>query len=56
MQIRKEKNIFRPDMINLLMQVRAGTLKHQSDEKAKDQEGFATVEESEVGKVTVNRT
>lgn len=53
---REEKNIFRPDMINIMMQVRDGTLKHQADEKKNEHEGFATVEESDVGKVVVNRT
>ncbi|KAG4072707.1 hypothetical protein HA402_001819 [Bradysia odoriphaga] len=56
MKYRKEKNIFRPDMINIMMQVRDGTLKHQTEEKKKEQEGFATVEESDVGKLLVNRT
>lgn len=57
MEVRKNNNIFRPDMINILMQIREGTLKHQTnDEKTKDKDGFATVDESEVGKVTVNRT
>lgn len=55
MKYRKEKNIFRPDMINIMMQVRDGTLKYQSDDGKKEQEGFATVEESEVGKIAVNR-
>lgn len=56
MEIRKEKNIIRPDMINLMMELREGTLKHQLDEKTKEKEGFATVEESEIGKTSVNRT
>lgn len=55
MKIRKEQNIFRPDMINMLMQVRDGTLKYQSEEKKTNDEGFATVEESAVGRVSVNR-
>lgn len=56
MEVRKSHNIFRPDMIQLLMQVRDGTLKHQkTDEKSKEKEGFATVEESHVGQVSVNR-
>lgn len=56
MKVRKENNIHRPDMINLLMQIREGTLSHQADEKRDEQEGFATVEETDVGKMTVNRT
>ncbi|XP_031624496.1 probable cytochrome P450 9f2 [Contarinia nasturtii] len=53
MEIRKKNKFFRPDMINMLMQVREGTLK--SDENVKEKEGFATVEESEIGKLTVKR-
>lgn len=55
MEVRKNRNIFRPDMINILMQVREGRLKYQNDEKAVQKDGFATVEESDVGKVTVTR-
>lgn len=54
-KIRKEKNNFRPDMINIMMQVREKTSKHQAEDKRKEQESFATVEESDVGKVSVNR-
>ncbi|XP_065080348.1 cytochrome P450 9e2-like isoform X2 [Ochlerotatus camptorhynchus] len=46
---REKLGIVRPDMVNLLMQARKGTLKHQQ-EKEQQQEGFATVQESEVGK------
>lgn len=56
MEVRKENNIYRPDMINIMMQVREGTLKQETDDKKKENDGFATVEESEIGKVTVNRT
>lgn len=45
---RERKNIVRPDMINLLIQARKGKLKHE-DEDA-DQEGFAVVQETHVGK------
>lgn len=56
MQIRKEKNIKRPDMINTMMQIRDGTLHNQADEKKeKEKDGFATVEESDVGKMAVTR-
>lgn len=55
MEIRKKNNIYRPDMINILMEIREGTLKHQAGEKERDKEGFATVEESDVGKVIVKR-
>lgn len=55
MQIRKEKNIFRPDMINILMQVRQGSLSHQSNENNL-KEGFATVTESQnVSKSAIKR-
>lgn len=57
MEVRRKNNIFRPDMINILMQVRAGTFREQIDEKSKEtDDGFATVEESDVGKATVTRT
>lgn len=54
MRTREEKGIFRPDMIELLMQAKKGSLKHQQKEEPKQEsgqaEGFATVEESHVGK------
>lgn len=45
---REDNNVFRPDMINLLMEARKGTLEHvvEQDEDV----GFATVHESDVGK------
>lgn len=55
MEFRKKNNIFRPDMINIMLQVRDGSLKYQEDDKSKElNEGFASVEESDVGKVSVN--
>lgn len=43
---RESKNIFRPDMINIIMQVRKGSLnKDVQDEKLDSSEGFATVAE-----------
>lgn len=43
---RESKNIFRPDMINILMQVRKHNLnKDVQDEKSDSNEGFATVSE-----------
>ncbi|EDS44599.1 cytochrome P450 9b1 [Culex quinquefasciatus] len=48
-QERTAKGIVRTDMINLLLQARAGLLKHQH-EKELAAEGFATVRESELGK------
>lgn len=55
MDERKKRGIFRPDMINILMQVRQGKLTAEaaSDQIAniqKDSAGFATVEESDIGK------
>ncbi|XP_037038783.1 probable cytochrome P450 9f2 [Bradysia coprophila] len=55
MEERKTKSIFRPDMINIMMQVREGTLKQETEEKKKEVDGFSAVEESEIGKETVNR-
>ncbi|XP_019565200.3 cytochrome P450 9e2-like [Aedes albopictus] len=49
---RQNKGIIRPDMIQLLIQARKGTLKHQ-DEKESD-EGFATAIESSIGKANVS--
>lgn len=57
MDVRQKNNIYRPDMINILMQVREGTFHAQIDDKTKESaDGFAAVEESSVGKATVNRT
>lgn len=43
--LRESKNILRPDMINIIMQVRKGDLnKEVQDEKPQLNEGFATVE------------
>lgn len=56
MKVREEKGIVRHDMINLLIQAKKGKLAH---EKEKDEEkvhdGFATVEESQVGQTEVKR-
>lgn len=54
MEMRKNDNIYRPDMINMLMQVREGTFEHQSEKEEKEK-GFATIDESEIGKKNVNR-
>lgn len=53
--IREEKNIFRPDIINLLMNVRKGIHAQPTVEDKNSNDGFATVEESHVGKATVKR-
>ncbi|XP_055301644.1 probable cytochrome P450 9f2 [Sitodiplosis mosellana] len=56
MEEREVKNIVRPDMINIMMQVRSGNLKHDHDESNENDTGFATVEESNIGRRQVNRT
>lgn len=57
MATRQDKNIHRPDVINLLMQVRShGKLTHETETPAKEiHDGFATVEESDIGKAAVTR-
>jgi cytochrome P450 family 9 len=52
MKVREQKGIVRQDMINLLMQSQKGQLVHSNEEKSTD--GFAAVEESEVGRTKVN--
>lgn len=51
MKVREEKEIVRYDMINLLMQAKKGQLSNSVKEKKMIIEGFATVEESQVGQV-----
>ncbi|XP_055297251.1 probable cytochrome P450 9f2 [Sitodiplosis mosellana] len=53
---REKKHIVRADMINILMQVRSGNLKHQVEEAHDDDAGFATVKESNIGKGPVKRS
>lgn len=53
MNEREAKGIVRQDMINLLLEARRGKLEHGEAEKTL--EGFATVEESDVGKLKVKR-
>lgn len=56
MKIREEKNIVRHDMINLLMQAKKGKLSHEKEkEEHNKNEGFATVEESQLGRTEVKR-
>lgn len=59
MDEREKKNIFRPDMINILMQVRKGQIITQQeaseDQRASSGDGFATVEESTIGTSAVKR-
>lgn len=59
MDERERQNIFRPDMINILMQLRKGsTIAQQTVAEEKNEaniDGFATVEESSIGKSVVKR-
>lgn len=57
MATRQNQNIHRPDVINLLMQVRSqGKLTQETEAPVKEiPEGFATVEESDIGKAAVTR-
>ncbi|EAT41568.1 AAEL006784-PA [Aedes aegypti] len=55
MKQRKAHGIIRNDMIHMLMEVRKGALKHEKDEQDTKDAGFATVEESQVGKTTHSR-
>ncbi|XP_058462586.1 cytochrome P450 9e2-like [Malaya genurostris] len=52
MKQREIHGIVRKDMIHMLMEVRKGALKHLEDEDEQKDAGFATVEESSVGKTT----
>ncbi|XP_031619720.1 probable cytochrome P450 9f2 [Contarinia nasturtii] len=54
MEFRQKNNIFRPDMINIMMQVRDGSLKHDTEDAKESPENFSVVQESDVGKATVN--
>lgn len=55
MKSREKQGIFRPDMINILMNVKKGNslTNNTADEAVPD--GFATVEESSIGNKTVKR-
>lgn len=55
MKQRDAHGIVRNDMIHMLMEVQKGALKHQKDEKDTKDAGFATVEESNVGKSAHSR-
>jgi len=51
MKIRDQQGIVRPDLINLLMQAKRGQLLYETEKESdKVVEGFATVEESQLGK------
>ncbi|EAT33123.1 AAEL014603-PA [Aedes aegypti] len=51
---RESQGIVRNDMIDLLLEARKGTLKYE-EEREEVQEGFATVQESDVGKAQVTK-
>lgn len=51
---RQENNIYRPDMLELLMQAKKGNLIH-SVEKQSEEKAFSVVNESQVGKRSHNR-
>lgn len=57
MESREKQGIFRPDMINILMNVKKGnTLASTTDEPIADgTDGFATVQESSIGSKVVKR-
>ncbi|CAO1441584.1 unnamed protein product [Diamesa hyperborea] len=55
MKIREQKNITRNDMINLLMQAKKGNLTHSTKDDDCINDGFATVEESNMGKSKITR-
>ena len=57
MSMRQRKGIVRHDFVDLMMQVKKGTLSDEKhDESSKHEEdGFATVEEHDVGKSKVKR-
>ncbi|KOB68945.1 Microsomal cytochrome P450 [Operophtera brumata] len=56
MKEREDRAILRPDMIHLLMEAKKGALKHDTTDTKDADAGFSTVEESDIGKMTVNRT
>lgn len=47
---RLQKQIVRPDMIHLLLEARKGKLNHDASRPTEENSGFATVEESHIGK------
>nr|BBE49548.1 cytochrome P450 monooxygenase [Adoxophyes honmai] len=55
MKDREAHNILRPDMIHLLMEAKKGQLKHEDKADEDANAGFATVDESTVGKKTVDK-
>lgn len=56
MDYRMKHNVKRNDMIDLLIEAQKGTLKHTDDDKNLSDAGFATAEESSIGKVQSTKT
>jgi cytochrome P450 family 9 len=54
MKAREEKGIIRNDMIHLLIEAKKGNLSYEK-EKEEENDGFATVKESQVGRNEVRR-
>lgn len=55
METREKEGIFRPDLINLLMQIRKGEEVQSTADENKITDGFATVEEFSAGKKSATR-
>lgn len=55
MKYREENGIVRPDIIQLLMEARKGSLKYDVSHNEGNDAGFATVVESAIGKQTNKR-
>lgn len=55
MESREEQGIFRPDMINILMNVKKGNTLSSTNDEQTATDGFATVEESSIGSKVVKR-
>lgn len=55
MESREKQGIFRPDMINILMNVKKGRTNEANSNEEKNADGFATVEESTIGNKVVKR-
>lgn len=55
MEERKKRGIVRHDMVNILMQVRQGQLSVEAASEQVPDAGFATVDESEIGRKASTR-
>lgn len=54
MEYREKENVDRPDLIQLMLQLKKGNLKHVED-ASKDDIGFATIKDSDIDKRKVQR-